>query len=230
MNKEKQPSIIIFYGLPGSGKGTQAERASDYFGFKHFNTGWLIEKAINDPKNQNDPIIQREKKLFDEGTLCTPEWVAELVKKAIVDLHSQKSGIIFSGSPRTLYEVKEIMPLMEELYGRENIYIMEIKIKPETTIFRNSNRKICEKCSKPLIYTPETKNLTECPLCGGKLITRTLDAPEAIKVRIKEYTERTAPVFDFLKQNNYKITEIDGELTPDEVAENILRELDNKLE
>jgi len=221
-------SIIIVYGNPGSGKGTQAQRIADHFSFEHFNTGGVIEKIVNDPTKQDDPIIQRERKLFDEGILCTPEWVTEIVKNAIVSLRSQNKGIIFSGSPRTLYEAKELMPLVDKLYGRENIFVLEIAIRSETAIFRNSHRRVCEQCGQPLVYTSENEKLEACPTCGGKLVTRTLDDPEVINVRLKEYQERTAPIFDYLAEQGFIIKKIDGEPMPDEVTKNILNFLSTK--
>lgn len=217
-----EPFVVIIYGNPGSGKGTQAQRIADHFGFEHFNTGGVIGRIIYDPAKQNDPIIQREKYLFETGILCTPEWVSKIVKAAILNLHQQNKGIVFSSSPRTLYEAKELIPLLENFYGQEKIFVVQIKIKPETAIFRNSNRRICEKCDRPVVFTPENAKLENCPVCNGKLVQRgSLDAPETIKARLKEYQERTMPIFDYLKERDYKIIEIDGEPLPDEVTKSI---------
>lgn len=217
--------IVVVYGNPGSGKGTQAQQIADHFGLEHFNTGGVIERVVHNPSKQTDPIIQREAKLFDDGILCTPEWVTEIVKEAIIDLHRQNKGIVFSASPRTLYEAQELFPLLENLYGKEKIFVLKIEIRPETAIFRNSNRRVCEKCSQPIVFTPENAKLENCPFCGGKLVTRTLDDPEVIKVRLKEYQERTVPIFNYLKERDYQITEIDGEPAPDEVTKNIFDKL-----
>ncbi len=221
-------SVIIIYGPPGSGKGTQARKIAKEFDLESFDTGQIIEDIIYDKANQGDPIIQREKKNFEEGLLCTPEWVTELVKDGIEKYHQQKNGLIFSGSPRTLYEVKIVMPLLEKLYSRNNLFIIRLLIKPETSIFRNSNRRVCEKCGQPIVFTPENEKLEICPVCGGKLATRTLDNKEDIKVRLKEYEERTKPIFKFLDNEGYKLINIDGEPPVEEVAKSILEKLSIK--
>lgn len=218
-------SVIIIYGPPGSGKGTQAQRVAEHFSFEHFDTGQILEQTVHDPTKQDDPIIQREKKLFDEGILCTPEWVTEVVRKAIKKFHSQEKGLIFSGSPRTVYEAENLVPLLEELYSPENIFIIRLLIRPETSIFRNSHRRVCQKCGQPLFYTPENEKLTQCPLCGGKLVRRTLDDPEDIKVRLKEYENRTKPVFKFMEEHGYQIIKIDGEPSIKEVTKSVLEKL-----
>ena len=88
-----------------------------------------------------------------------------------------------TGSPRTLYEGKRIIPLLKKLYGTKNIKIILIKVSAEESIFRNSHRRICELMRHPILYTKETIKLTRCPLDGSKLIRRKgLDDPETIKV------------------------------------------------
>lgn len=221
-------SVIIIYGPPGSGKGTQARMLAEHFGLENFDTGQIIEDIVYDPKNQNNSVIQKEKKNFEEGLLCTPEWVTEIVKKAIEKNHAEGKGLVFSGSPRTIYEEKIIMPLLDKLYGKENIFITRLLIRPRTSIFRNSNRRVCEKCGLPIVFASENEKLESCPKCGGELVRRTLDDPEDIKVRLKEYKGRTKPIFKFLEDEGYKLINVDGEPPVEEVTKSILEKLEIK--
>jgi len=216
-------AVIIIYGPPGSGKGTQAKKLADYLDLEHFDTGRIIEKKVYNPESQNDPIIQREKANFEKGLVCTSEWVAEIVKEGIKKVHQTKKGIVFSGSPRTLHEAKEIIPILEDLYGKDNIRVLRLNIRPKTSIFRNSHRRICQKCGYAVVYSPENEKLEECSKCGGKLVRRILDKPEIIKVRLGEYKEGTEPIFEFLAERGIKIIDIDGELPVEEVYQNILK-------
>ncbi|MBI2637865.1 MAG: nucleoside monophosphate kinase, partial [Candidatus Sungbacteria bacterium] len=77
------PKAVIFMGLPGSGKGTQADIVSERFGFFHFDTGKVLEREWYDPAKQNDPIVLRERKNFESGVLNSPEVVNEVVKRHI---------------------------------------------------------------------------------------------------------------------------------------------------
>jgi adenylate kinase len=117
--------IFIIYGPPGSGKGTQARILARQLGIEHFDTGRIIEKLVHDPNKQDDLIIQRERKNFDTGLLCTPKWVLGIVSEKIKKSKKRK-GLIFSGSPRTLEEAKIIIPLLEEMYGKDNICVIQI--------------------------------------------------------------------------------------------------------
>ncbi|MFQ6049925.1 MAG: adenylate kinase, partial [Candidatus Paceibacterales bacterium] len=69
-------------------------------------------------------------------------------------------------------------------------------------------------------------NLTKCPWDGSKLIRRKkLDDPETIKIRLKEYKERTLPLFDYFKKEKLKVKKINGSPPPATVFKNILKAL-----
>jgi len=212
---------IIIYGLPGSGKGTQANLIADKFNFVHFDTGKYIERYVHDPENQKNNLVKRERLNFDKGILCSPEWVLKIVREKSISLAKAGYDVIFSGSPRTIFETFGddknigIIKILEKEYGKKNIKILFLKISPETSIRRNSGRLICPICGAVIISYVH-KNMT-CPICLSKLKKRTLDNPKVIRIRHKEYMERTGPILDKLKKRGYKICEINGEQLPAKV-------------
>lgn len=223
----KKPKIVILYGFPGAGKDTQAEILEENLDFTQISSSKLIEKKIFDSNLQNDPIIKHQRELYESGKLCDPEWVFKIINEEVVELHQENRNLVFSGSPRTLYEAENEIPFWESLYGKDRIFVFLIKIKEETSIFRNIHRRVCSVCRHPIVYSEENKNLKLCPLCGGELKKRGLDTEELMKVRVKEYEERTEPIFDYLRVNNYKIIEVDGEVSPNEVAKQIIKNIPN---
>jgi adenylate kinase family enzyme len=75
----------------------------------------------------------------------------------------------------------------------------------------------------PILFLEENKEMTRCPIDGSKLVKREgLDDPETIKVRIKEFGERTFPVLEFLKNRGIPVIMIDGTKCPAEVFGNIM--------
>ena len=229
--------VIILFGPPGAGKGTQSELLADKLNLYYFETSKILEQSFRlaeESPNEKRIIevdgekynILDEKKLWQEGKLCDPPFVVYLVQEKIKDLFQQGKNLVIAGSPRTVYEAERITPILKRLYGPENVKVILINISSEETIFRNSHRRICELMRHPILYNKETENLKICPLDGSKLIRRKgLDDPETIKVRLDEYKKRTYPVLGILEREELKINKIDGEQTVANVFKDILKEI-----
>lgn len=190
-------------GRPGSGKDTQADFLAERFNLlKIVTSDLLLEKFKKSP---SDPIVQKEKEIFEAGVLNTPSWVMSVVREKISELSSRdfegRDGIIFSGSPRTLYEAENLVPFLENVFGIENMKAVYLKAEAEEGIRRISLRA-----------------------------ARELDKdPEKLKVRMIEYEERTKPVLDYFNQRNI-LTKVDGMPAREIVFEEILSKLKGFLE
>jgi len=231
-NKQNKKSVVIILGPPGSGKATQAELLAETLGLCHFETSEIIEKNFAIAKEDDfvkigskKYFISDEKKLRKSGKWMSPPLIAFWVKNEIKALSKKRKGIIFSGSPKTLYEAEEITPLLKKLYGIPNVTLILLKQRPEVSIWRNTHRKICELMRHSILYTKETAKLKFCPLDGSKLIRREDSSPEVIKSKLNEYKERTLPVVDYLKGQRVKIKEINGEHSVANVFKDILKAL-----
>lgn len=231
MKKFDQKKVLILFGPPGAGKGTQGQLLAEFFGLYYLETSHILERKFSEGKKNEIILIEgqkyslrKEKENWQSGKLCSPPFVTYLIAKKIQELFKQKRGILLSGSPRTLYEAEMIMPLLEKLYGKKNIKIFFLEISPKETIFRNSHRRICELMRHPIVYLKENKNLKYCPLDGSKLLKRKgLDDPETIKKRLREYKERTLPLIEYFKKRKFKIFKVNGSPPPAVVFKNILK-------
>ncbi|MFH1188557.1 MAG: nucleoside monophosphate kinase [bacterium] len=212
---------IIFFGAPGAGKGTQANLIAKQFQMTHFDTGRYLEYLIYAPENKGNKIIQKECLLRESGHLMTPSWVFNVTKTRIKQISMAGLGLVLSGSPRTVHETELLIPLLEELYGRENMMFFLITVPPKETIRRNAGRLLCSVCGIQLM-AKKGKNFKKCPFCGGDLRRRKDDSPLIIKKRIVEYAKRTEPIFEEIKKRKYSIIEIDGTPLPGDVFKNII--------
>jgi len=229
--------VIIIFGPPGAGKGTQAELLADKLNLYYLETSKILEQNFKAAENLAEGSAERfietgeekydilkEKDLWEKGILCSPPLVSYLIKKKIRECHDQGKNLVMAGSPRTLFEAQDLIPFLEDIYAREKIKMLLLDISPEQTLFRNSRRRICELMRHPILYNKETENLTICPIDGSKLVTRKkLDDPETIKVRIKEYQERTLPIFEYLEKNGFEIKKINGEQPVADVFGDIIK-------
>jgi adenylate kinase len=222
---------ILIYGPPGAGKGTQAELLARRYYFTHFDTGRYLENKIYSPDKKNNPEWQKAKEAFETGKLIDPPFVLKIVKEATERIADSGMSIVYSGSPRTLYEAfgekneEGLIKLLSKKYDKENIFVVYLNISEEESIARNSTRKVCSVCGLPILGASKLEN---CAFCGGKARTRTLDDPEIIKVRFKEFKERSFPILEKLKEEGFNVNEVDGSPMPYKVHEEVIKLLNLK--
>ena len=214
--------IILLMGTLGSGKGTQAEKLAETFGLHHFDTGPFLKELFD----SNDASILEEKAQYESGKWVSPEFVTKKVLEKIPEILSNYNGLIFSGSPRTLYEVEQELPVFEKLVGRNNIQIFYLSLSEAESLKRSMGRLICEKNKHPIPNLPEFQEIRKsgiCPEDGSRLIKKDLDDPEILKSRLNEHNSRTLPVLDYLKRHGYKIISINGKQPIEKVFADILK-------
>ncbi|MDP3792787.1 MAG: nucleoside monophosphate kinase [bacterium] len=224
MNEQKR--VIILIGPPGAGKGTQAEMLAEKFGLFHLETSKLGEEKINNQELvKKDPEVAEAKRLYDKGELFPPPWTVKITVEKIKELAKEGQGIVFSGSPRTLHEAENEIPILEEMYGRDNVKAIHLNLSKEESVKRNSGRRVCKANRHSIPDFPMFKGITTCPKDGSELVTRSLDTPETISIRYEVYLRQTQPILSFMEENGYKIIEIEGEQPIENVFQDILKGL-----
>jgi len=218
MKENKQKLVVILIGPPGAGKGTQGTLLAEKLNLYYFETSKILEMSFQSHSETDFVEIDGTKYYFfheadswRKGILCSPPFVSYLVQKKIKELFEKDFNLLLSGSPRTVFEAEQIMPLLEGLYGKANIKVILLDIPPEQTVFRNSNRRICQLMRHPILFNEETQDIKTCPLDGSALVKREgLDDPETINVRLKEYKERTMPLLEYFKKSGVTVNQVDG--------------------
>ena len=220
---------IMFYGPPGSGKGTQAELLARRFGFIHFDTGRYLERTLYSSGWQDDPVLKKEREIFDSGKLNTPEWVLNIVRETADKFAKAGLGVVYSGSPRTMFEAfgdeshEGLLKFLDDIYGKENLAIVFLEIEDEKAIKRNSARLVCSVCGLPILADSK---LDRCSFCYGKAKKRVFDNPEKMKIRIQQFKERTLPILEEAERQGYMIYRINGASAPYEVNTEVMSKLE----
>ncbi len=227
---DKKSKIIIVLGIPGAGKGTQAELLSEKLGFYHLESSKVIQDKLANMKDSDIEVVDgkeysllEEKNKIDAGILMSPPLITFWMKEKIKKLAEEEKGIIMSGSPRTQYEGESLVPFLKDMSGIKNIKVVFINISEEESLHRNSHRKTCELARHTIIYNEETDKLTKCPFDGSKFLIRKDDDPKIIKIRFKQYKDRTSPLIELFKEQSLNVINIDGSPSPSVVFESILK-------
>ncbi|OGN07096.1 MAG: hypothetical protein A3B86_01650 [Candidatus Yanofskybacteria bacterium RIFCSPHIGHO2_02_FULL_38_22b] len=218
---------VVLIGPPGSGKGTQADLLAEKFGLIHIESSKIIEEKFKNA-SPDDLLLSQQKKIWQSGELNDPKMVTGWLVEAMKNVWQSGAGLILSASPRTVFEAEAEIPVLEELYGKDNVKIFNIDLSREESFNRNSNRRICEKNRHPVPNLPEFKDLETCPRDGSKLIRRGhLDDPETVKLRYDVYLKRTEPIIDLLKNRGYEIIQVNGEQSIEDVYKEVIQKLDD---
>ncbi len=219
--------VVIICGPPGAGKGTQAELLKDKFGFYHFETSRIIEAALNSNISGEVSIdgqkfsYEEERRKFSSGELNTPTVVAFWVKEKIKELVEQNKSLVFSGSPRTLFEADQLFPAIIEIFPKNNICVLELTVEAEVSIDRNTHRRICSSCRLP---HPQDYQGDVCKKCASPLVSRgSLDTEPVIKKRLEEFAARTKPAVFRAKEYDLSVQTINGAQDEARVFEDVCK-------
>jgi len=101
--------IIVLFGPPGAGKGTQADLLKEKFELLHLSTGDILREEVS---NQTDLGVLA-KKFMDDGELVTDELIIEMIKNKIVS-NKESKGFLLDGFPRTISQAEALDKMLQD--------------------------------------------------------------------------------------------------------------------
>ena len=211
---------IVLMGLPGAGKGTQADKIVEKYEIPHISTGDMFRAAIQ----EGTELGVKAKSYMDQGALVPDEVTIGIVRERLSKPDCDK-GFLLDGFPRTVPQAKALDELLSEM-GRSIEYVLNIQVEKDELVARLSGRRICKECgtSYHLIFNPP-KVEGKCDKDGGELYQRADDNPETVTNRLEVNMTQTAPLLSFYDGKSV-LTNIDGQQNIDKV----FKELDGILQ
>ncbi len=122
--------IIIFFGAPGVGKGTQAALLAERMGYGHLSTGEALRTAI---AAQTD-IGKVAKQVVDAGGLVSDDIVTKIVEETLM-LPKFQAGVILDGYPRTIGQATALEEILNAKRKKVAV-VINITVDQETLVQR----------------------------------------------------------------------------------------------
>lgn len=203
---------ILIMGLPGAGKGTQAEKIIDTFHIPHISTGDMFRAAI---KNET-AMGMKAKSFMDEGNLVPDDVTNGIVKERLAEKDTDK-GFLLDGFPRTIDQSGALEEILKAL-GKKIDAVINIHVEEDILVDRLAGRFMCKDCGATYhkLNNP-TKVEGTCDRCGGhSFYQREDDKPEIVKNRLAVNIKDSAPILEYYKEKGLLHT-IDGNRNIDAV-------------
>lgn len=206
---------LILFGAPGAGKGTQAKRLVEKYNIPQISTGDLFRANISN----KTALGTKAKEYIDAGNLVPDDITIGIVEDRIA-MEDCTNGFILDGFPRTIEQAKALTIMLSKL-GKEIDKVISLNVRDELIVERITGRRTSKKTGKiyHMTYNPP---VDEDP---ADLIQRSDDNEEAVKVRLENYNNQTAPVLDYYKAMN-KVAEVDGEKSMEDITLDIIKVLE----
>lgn len=207
----------MLMGLPGAGKGTQAERITDTFRIPHISTGDMFRAAAK----EGTSLGLEAKRYMDEGQLV-PDRVTIGIVRERLGKDDCARGFLLDGFPRTVPQAEALNESLEVM-GRHLQHVIYIRVEQDELLKRLTGRRICRDCGATyhnVSAPPKEEGI--CDRCGGSLYQREDDSEETVGKRLKVNLEQTQALLDYYRSQG-NLREIDGNQPIEYVTDAILR-------
>jgi adenylate kinase len=211
---------LVLLGRQGAGKGTQCVRLSRHYVVPHISTGDMLRAAVR----EGTEFGLKAKEIMDRGELVTDEIMGGVVDERHDRDDTRHRGYILDGYPRTVPQAE----LLEKITASEPLdLVIDLVVPTEVVLERLASRRVCTDCGANYPVDAPPKYGWVCDNCGGDVVQRADDTPEAIQKRLDLYERETAPLIAFYAERKL-LAEVDGLGSADEVAARLIAAIDER--
>lgn len=206
-------------GLPGAGKGTQAEKINEKYQVPHISTGDMFRLAIK----EGTELGKKAQTFMDEGALVPDEVTTGIVEERLSKPDCEK-GFLLDGFPRTIPQAEALQEITNKL-GKALNYVIHVDVPEQKLIARLTGRRVCPTCGTTYhVDNNPPKQDGICDKDGATLIQRDDDTEETVQKRLSVNIEQAKPLLDFYEKMGVLIS-VDG----DQPIDDVFRDIEAKL-
>ena len=204
--------VLLLFGPPGSGKGTQSRLITNWLGIPAISTGDMLRAEIQ----AGTELGNAARSIMASGGLVSDDLVNKMLARRVAQPDCQR-GFLLDGYPRTLQQAEYFDALVKER-GLPKPIILHLDVPMDALIGRLTSRRQCPKCGRiyNLLHQPP-KKAGVCDDDGTPLVTRKDDQEDVVRDRLRTYDELTRPVLAYYQDRNYY--QIRGDRSPSYIFE-----------
>ncbi|MFM7262155.1 MAG: adenylate kinase [Acidimicrobiales bacterium] len=200
---------VVMLGRQGSGKGTQCTRLSRHFVVPHISTGDMLRAAVR----EGTPLGLMAKEITAAGGLVGDEIMVGLVDERLQKEDARARGYILDGFPRTVAQAESL----DRIVGERPLNLaIDLDVPRDLVLDRLSLRRVCRDCGTNYQSGGNDPVQWLCDTCGGDVVQRDDDTPDAINRRLDLYETQTQPLVDYYGETG-RLARVDGVGSPDDV-------------
>jgi adenylate kinase len=204
----------IVMGVQGSGKGTQAKLLADQLDLEHINVGEIFRWNVE----HRTKLGAQVRRIVGAGELVDDDLVERVVRRRL-DEHDWNYGFIVDGFPRNQPQARFFL----ESYDLDAVVLLDLP--DELVTQRVLSRRLCSRCGLDYNLMSSRPAVPDvCDVCGGQLVTRADDTPEALEARLRDYHAKTRPVLELFRAKEV-VVEVDASRPVDPVQAEIRKRL-----
>jgi adenylate kinase len=211
---------LVILGRQGAGKGTQCVRLARHYVVPHISTGDMLRAAVK----EGTDFGRKAQEYMSRGDLLPDDIIIGVVGERLAKDDTRTRGFILDGFPRTVGQAEALA----ELTVDEPLDVaIDLEVPEEIVLERISKRRVCVDCGTNYsVQTPPRYNWT-CDVCGGEVVQRDDDTPDAVRQRLDLYNKETEPLVAWYLAKDLLVT-VDGLGSADEVTDRLVEAIDRR--
>lgn len=211
---------LVLLGRQGAGKGTQCVRLSRHYVIPHISTGDMLRSAVK----EGTEFGLKAKAIMDRGELVSDEIMGGVVNERLTSDDTHNRGYILDGFPRTVGQAE----LLGKITASKPLdLVIDLVVPVDVVLERLAARRVCTDCATNYSVDHPPRYGWVCDNCGGEVVQRADDTPEAIQRRLDLYERETTPLIAWYQEHNL-LAAVDGLGPADEVTARLVAAIDER--
>ena len=211
---------LVLLGRQGAGKGTQCVRLSRHYVVPHISTGDMLRSAVK----AGTEFGLQAKEVMDRGELVSDELMGNVVHERLASDDTHNRGYILDGFPRTVVQAELLAKITAE---KPLDLVIDLVVPIAVVLERLAARRVCTDCATNYSVDTPPRYGWVCDNCGGEVVQRADDTPEAIQKRLDLYERETRPLIAWYEEQGL-LAPVDGLGSADDVTARLVAAVDER--